>query len=382
MKRVIIILLIFCYLTPVNLLASTSLAKNSTSAVIIESTTGKILFEKNKDEKRAPASMTKIMTMILLMEKINNEDIKLEDKVYISKNASSMGGSQIYIEENSYVTVEDLLKGIAIASANDASVAIAEHIAGTEEEFVKLMNAKASSLGLTKTVFKNSHGLDEEGHYTTAYEMALMAKELLNYPSILKYTSTYEDYLIRDKNTKFWLVNTNKLIRFYKGVDGLKTGYTKNAGHCLTSTMEKNGMRVITVVMNSGSTENRSSDTVSLLEYAFSMYYANPVIDKNNILGSTEVLKGVKEKLDYKVSNDVKIILSKNDKKDGYSYDIKLDKITAPIKMGDKVGILTLYDSNKEIVNMYDLVSNDNIDKANFIEVFINNLRKISSGNY
>lgn len=382
MKKVILILLVLSMFIVTNVKAETiKIAKNSKSAIIIEESTGKILYEDNAHEKRAMASMTKIMTMLLIMENLDKGNIKLTDEVYISKNASGMGGSQIFIEEGDYITVEDLLKGIAVGSANDASVAMAEYIGGTEENFVSMMNKKAKNLGLVNTSFKNSHGLDENEHYTTAYEMAIMAKELLKYKEILKYTSIYEDYLIRDNGEKFWLVNTNKLIRFYKGIDGLKTGYTEKAGHCLTATMEKNGMRVITVVMESGSTENRSSDTVSLMEYAFSMYYANEILKSEGVLGTVNIYKGTKDKLEYKVESDVKAILSKQDEEKGYSYEIELDKnITAPINKGDKVGKLTLFDENKKVINNYNLISNENISKASFFRMYINTLRKITSG--
>lgn len=359
-----------------------NLAKNSTSAIIMESSTGKVLYEKNANEKRPMASMTKIMTMLLIMESLEKGSIKLTDEVYISKNASGMGGSQIFIEEGDYITVEDLLKGIAIGSANDASVAMAEYIGGTEENFVNMMNKKAVSLGLKSTNFKNSHGLDAEGHYTTAYEMALVARELLKHEKILEYTSIYEDYLIRDNGEKFWLVNTNKLLRFYKGIDGLKTGYTSKAGHCLTATMEKNGMRIITVVMESGSTENRSSDTVSLMEYAFSMFYAKNILTNSTPLGTVNILKGEKDKISYILSDDVKAILSKQSEDLNYSYEINLnDNITAPIEKGDIVGSLVLYDENKEVVNSYDLLSNETVIKANFFRTYINTLRNITSGN-
>ena len=386
MKNVILFLLVFNIFFVFNAqhfnAEEIKIAKNSKSAIIIEESTGKILYESNAHEKRAMASMTKIMTMLLIMENLDKGNIKLTDEVYISKNASGMGGSQIFIEEGDYITVEDLLKGIAVGSANDASVAMAEYIGGTEENFVSMMNKKAKNLGLVNTNFKNSHGLDESKHYTTAYEMAIMAKELLKYKEILKYTSIYEDYLIRDNGEKFWLVNTNKLIRFYKGIDGLKTGYTEKAGHCLTATMEKNGMRVITVVMESGSTENRSSDTVSLMEYAFSMYYANKILKSEDVLGTVNIYKGVKDKIEYKVESDVKAILSKQDEEKGYSYEIELNKnITAPINKRDVLGKLTLYDENKKIINEYNLISNENVRKASFFRMYINNLRKIAGGN-
>ena len=216
-----------------------NLAEGAKSAIIIEQSTGRILFEKNSHEKIPPASMTKMMSLLLIMESIDSGKIKLSDKVTVSKNASSMGGSQILLEEGEEMSVEDLLKGVSIASGNDAVVALAEYIGGTEENFVKMMNNKLRELGLTDSSFKNCHGLDEDEHYSSAYDMAMIARELLNHKKILKYTSVYETYLRENTDRRIWLVNTNKLVRFKSGVDGLKTGYTKTAGYCLTATMKK-----------------------------------------------------------------------------------------------------------------------------------------------
>lgn len=210
MKKLFLFIIFFSFILIVNS-EEIDLAKNAKSAILVENTTGKILYEKEKDTKMSPASMTKIMTMLLLMEKLESGDIKLTDEVVISKHASSMGGTQIFIEEGKKVNVETLLKGIAVASANDAAVAIAEYIGGTEEVFVKMMNDKARELGCKNTTFKNPHGLDEEGHYTTAYDMSLIARELLKHPNILKITSIYEDN-IDVSGESHWLVNTNKVV--------------------------------------------------------------------------------------------------------------------------------------------------------------------------
>lgn len=387
MKKILVVgFLLYFFLNPIIVRAETTaplLAKNSKSAVLIEESTGKILFEKNKDEKQAIASMTKVMTMLIIMESLENGSIKLTDEVYISKNAAGMGGSQIFIQEGDYIKVEDLLKGIAIGSANDASVAMAEYIYGTEENFVNEMNKKALALGLKNTHFANSHGLDAKNHYSTAYEVALLSRELLKYEKILDYTSTYEEYLTRNNGAKFWLVNTNKLIRFYKGIDGLKTGYTEAAGHCLVATMKKNNMRVISVVMKSGSTENRSSDTVSLMEYAYSMYYSKNILKKDNVLGSLNITKGKTSKITYSLERDVDAILSKSDKFINYTYDIKLNKnIEAPINKSDVVGILTLYDKDKKVVQEFNILSNETVVKANFLWTVVNNLRGLTSGSF
>lgn len=215
------------------------LAEQASSAIVIEQDTGKVLFDKNPNEKLPPASMTKIMTMLLIMEQVEKGKLKLTDKVRASEHAASMGGSQIFLEPGEEMTVNEMLKGIAIASGNDASVAVAEHIAGSEEGFVNMMNKKAKDLGLKNTHFQNPTGLPAKDHYSTANDMAIMARELMKYPLIRKYTGKYEDYLREDTDKKFWLVNTNKLVRFYPGVDGVKTGFTTEAKYCLTASAQK-----------------------------------------------------------------------------------------------------------------------------------------------
>ena len=237
--------------------AEDNLTPKATSSILIEASTGKVLYEKDADKKLAPASLTKIMTMLLTMESLESGKINYNDKVLISKNAASMGGSQIFIEANSRVSVKDLIRGISIASANDAAVALAEKIGGTEANFINMMNDKAKELGLSNTTFKNPHGLDEDGHMTTARDLSIIAKELVKHKDILKFTSTYEEYMTKPNGEKFWLVNTNNLIRFYDGMDGLKTGYTPKAGYCLVGTANKNDMRLISVVMNEKEKEDR-----------------------------------------------------------------------------------------------------------------------------
>ena len=227
MKKVLFFIILFLsFFKTCNAL---ELTKYSQSAILIEPTTKTIIYELNKDERLAPASMTKMMTMLLIMEALDNGKISLNDMVNVSKNAASMGGSQVFLEENSQIEVEQLLKGIAIASGNDAAVAMAEHISGSVDAFVVEMNKKVKYLGLKNTNFVNVHGLDADNHYSSAYDMAIIATELIKHEKILEYTSLYEDYLIKPDGNKTWLVNTNKLVRFYEGVDGLKTGFTSTA---------------------------------------------------------------------------------------------------------------------------------------------------------
>ncbi len=353
------------------------LAKNSESAVLIEASTGKILFEKEKDKKMAPASMTKIMTMLLAMEAIENGKLNLEDEVLISKRAQSMGGTQIYVEAGSNVKVHDLLKGIGIASANDAAVAIAEKIGGTVENFVNMMNERARVLGCKNTTFKNPHGLDEEGHLTTAYDMALMARELVKHELAVKISSTFEEY-ITVSGENHWLVNTNKLVKFYKGIDGLKTGYTDKAGYCLTATMNKNNMRLISVVMKSNSKDNRNSDTIGMMEYGYSMYGSETILNKKDYSGIINIKGSENRNYKYYLENDIKIIVDKDRKDIKYTTEVKLNDVKAPIEKGSKVGELILkYDNN---TYTYDLVIHDEVKKATFLKIFFSNLKDVVTG--
>lgn len=365
------------FLISFRVFATVDLAKNSKSAILIESTTGKILYEKNSNEKRSPASMTKMMTLLLTTEALENGKIKLDDMVHVSKNASSMGGTQIFLEENSEISVETLLKGISIASANDAAVAIGEYIGGTLDNFVSMMNNRCKELGCKNTEFKNPHGLDEEGHLTTAYDMSLIARELVKHESVLKLTSTYEDN-ISVSGENHWLVNTNKLIRFYKGIDGLKTGYTDNAGYCLTATMNKNNMRLISVVMGSDTKDNRSSDTIGMLEYGYSMYGSNTVIKKDEFNGTLHIENAKVRDIKYYLDTDINLIVDKNVRDVNYKTDIELFKVKAPLKKNSKVGVLKLYYDNKTY--SYDLVVHEDIEKASYFKVFSNLLKDVFSG--
>lgn len=365
------------FLISFRVFATVDFAKNSKSAILIESTTGKILYEKNSNEKRSPASMTKMMTLLLTTEALENGKIKLDDMVHVSRNASSMGGTQIFLEENSEISVETLLKGISIASANDAAVAIGEYIGGTLDNFVSMMNNRCKELGCKNTEFKNPHGLDEEGHLTTAYDMSLIARELVKHESVLKLTSTYEDN-ISVSGENHWLVNTNKLIRFYKGIDGLKTGYTDNAGYCLTATMNKNNMRLISVVMGSDTKDNRSSDTIGMLEYGYSMYGSNTVIKKDEFNGTLHIENAKVRDIKYYLDTDINLIVDKNVRDVNYKTDIELFKVKAPLKKNSKVGVLKLYYDNKTY--SYDLVVHEDIEKASYFKVFSNLLKDVFSG--
>lgn len=378
MKKILLILILFFITSNAYAL---DLAKNAKSAILIESSTKEIIYERNSDEKLAPASMTKMMSLILIMEAIENKSIKLDQIVTVSENASKMGGSQIYLEANEKMTVDDLLKGICMASANDAVIALAETIYDSESEFVNEMNKKAKLLGLTNTNFMNATGLDEEGHYSSARDMALIATELIKHPKVLEYSSRYEDYLRENTNKKFWLVNTNKLIKTYEGMDGLKTGYTEKAGYCLTATAKRGNMRLVGVVMNEESSSIRNSDMTELLNYGFSIYKTNNLLKKNSVVYTYEDNKSSKIKNDVIIKEDINILNKKNSKERKVTYKVTLDKINLPIEKDSKIGILEILENNKVIykTNVY---SKDKIKRANIFEIYLRNIKDFINGNY
>lgn len=364
---------------PVNNEVDSTIAANAKSAMLIEASTGKIIYEKNSHEKLAPASMTKIMSMLLIMENIEKGVIKWEDKVTTSENASSMGGSQILLEVGEQMTVYDMFKGIAVASGNDAVVALAEYIAGSEDEFVRMMNDKVKELGLKDTVFKNPHGLDEANHYSSAHDMAMIAKELVKYDKIFEFTSIYEDYLRKGTNRELWLVNTNKLVRFNPIVDGLKTGYTKEAGYCLTATAKKNNMRLISVVMGEPDTSIRSSETNALLDYGFAKYKAETILKKDKVIDKLKIEKASNKSVDIVPISDYLVITEKTNKIGKITYDLKLNNIKLPTKKGNKIGVLIIKENNKKIATI-DVTIKEDLKRANIIELYGTYLKSILNG--
>ena len=375
MKKVFGILLILLVLFPTIAFAS-ELAPNASSVIVLEPTTGEIIYERNSHERRHPASMTKVMTMLLVMEAIEKGIIKWEDMITVSSNASSMGGSQILLETGEQMSVYDMFRGLSVASGNDAAVALAEKIAGTEEMFVKMMNDKAKELGLKDTNFKNSHGLDEANHYSTAYDMAMMAKELVKHEKVFDFTSIYEDYLRKGTDRSFWLVNTNKLVRFYKGVDGLKTGYTAEAGFCITATANINDMRIIAVVMGEPDSDTRNKDVSSIFDYVYAQYGLQKIVDAETILKEVKVEKGKNEYAKIVAKEDITDLYNKNDGETDFTYDIDINKIKAPISKGDVVGKLTLKE-NGNTIKTVDLTVQEDVKKANIFELYLRYLKQI-----
>ena len=379
MKKMCLFLLLLLFPIVVNA-EGINLAENAKSAILIDASTGKVLYEKNADEPLAPASMTKLASMLLIMEAIDNGSLKLTDEVTISQEAASMGGSQVFLEANEVYTVDQLLKGIAIASGNDAVVAMAEKIAGSEEAFVQMINERLQEIGAINTTFLNAHGLDTEGHVSTARDMAIIAYNLLKHPKILDYTSVYEEYLEKNDGTKTWLVNTNKLVRFYDGVDGLKTGYTANAGYCLTATAKKKDLRLISVVMGEETPEKRSSDTVKMLNYGFNTFKLHTIKKKNEVLGKVRVEHGKKDSADIVLKDDATELLKNTDAVKEYTFNIKVGIIKAPVNKNDKVGIVEIIDQDGNIIDEVDLTVKENIKKANIIDYLIRNVKVISTG--
>lgn len=361
------------------LVKAEDLTPNAESAILLEVSTGKVIYEKNANERLAPASMTKIMSMLLIMEAIDNGKLSFEDDVVISDNASSMGGSQIFLQTGEKYKVKELLKGIAIASGNDAVVAMAEKVHGSVGAFVDAMNNKAKALGLTNTHFDNPHGLESASHYTTARDMSIMALELLKHERILEFTSIYEDYLKKPDGSSVWLVNTNRLVRFYEGVDGLKTGFTNEAGYCITTTAKRGDLRLLSVVMKAETSDLRSKDTVSMLNYGFNTYKLDVLLKKEEELGSIKIEKGKKESTKVYLKEDITMLSKITDSEETFTYNLVAKEKSAPLKQGEKVGYLEVIDSKGNIVSEVDVVTNEDIEKASFLDL-VGRTFKIATG--
>ena len=376
MKKILLILIII--LGSFSVYAE-ELVPNAKSAILIEPESKKILFEKNAYDEVSIASLTKMMGLILIFEQIDTGKIKYTDKVVASKNAAEMGGSQIWLEEGEELTVDELLKGIIMASANDGIVAMAEYIGGSEENFVKMMNNKAKELKLVHTNFVNPTGLDEKGHYSSAYDLAIIASELIKHQDIFKYTTLYEDYLRKDTENKFWLVNTNKLIKTYKGADGLKTGMTDNAGYCMAVTAKRNDMRILAIVLGEQEGKIRNKETSELLDYGFNNYEVTILKKKGEKVGDISFDKANPEKIDVTVNEDITIIHKKNEKNSEYKSDVKLNSLKLPIKIGEVIGELLIKD-NMNIIKRVDLRSNQEINKKSFFELWSRLLKSMFTG--
>ena len=379
MKKIFVLLITFFSLFGC-VSAEEDFAPNSKSAILIEASTGKVLFEKNSDEQLKPASMTKIMSMLLIMEAVDAGKISLSDSVMISKNAASMGGSQIFLQEGDTYKVEELLKGIAIASGNDAVVAMAEKVGGSVENFVTMMNEKATELGLSNTHFANPHGLDADNHYSSARDMSIMARELVKHEKILEFTSIYEDYLKKPDGSSTWLVNTNRLVRFYNGVDGLKTGFTEGAGYCITTTAKRDSMRLISVVMGVETSDKRSIDSTNLLNFGFNTYQVKSILKANEILGTVKIIGGKVEQTEVILEKDITDISKVTDESKSFTHELSLNEVKAPVQTGDIIGTVIIKNQNGEIVAEENVTVKESVSKASVWDLWKRNLRFITSG--
>lgn len=382
MKRIIALIIIIATLMTTtafskNVLAATSdssLNITSTSALLMEGSTGEIIYEKNKDERLKPASVTKVMTLLLIFEAIDSGKISLTDQVVVSEHAASMGGSQVYLEPFETQDVNTMVKCISIASANDASVAMAEHLAGSEEAFVAKMNERAKELGMLNTNFVNACGLDVDNHYSSAYDIALMSRELITkHKEISNYATVWMDTFIhttKKGQTEFGLTNTNKLIRFYKGITGLKTGSTGLAKYCLSATANKEGMDLIAVILAAPDTKTRFAEASKLLDYGFANCSIYKDSNEDLVISPIPVNKGVTTNINYKPMNEFSYLCLKDVNSSEIKKEINLaESLVAPIKENDKVGEIT-YSLNGKKIGSVNLVAAETINKAGFKDYF------------
>lgn len=374
MKKIIIFVL-FTYLFIPKVYAE-DLLENARSGILIEASTGEILYEKNKDERVAVASLTKMMVQTLVLEKIEDGSIKWDDVVETSSNASGMGGTQIWLATGEKMTVSDLFKGMSVVSANDATVALCEYIAQDEKNCVNLMNEKAKELGLKNTVFKNCTGLDEKGHFSSAYDLSIIARNLLKHEDILKYSSIYEDYIRKDTPNKYWIVNTNKLLRFYEGTDGLKTGFTDDALYTIAATSKRNNMRLIAIVLGEKESKVRNKETMELLDYGFLNYKVDLLKKRGEVVDYLNIDKADKEMVPIVLENDLSILNKKAVNSINYQYDIKINDVSLPIKKNSKVGVISLI-YNDRVIKSVDLVVSQDISKINYFKYLFNNIMSI-----
>ena len=374
MKKFISFLLaLFIAITQVSIIfADTEEAKLdivSKSAVLMDASTGKILYEKNSHEKLPPASVTKVMTMLLICEALESGKIKEDDDVQISETAASMGGSQIFLESGEIQKVDTLLKSIAVASANDACVAMAEYVGGSVEEFVVLMNKRAKELGMNDTNFVNTNGLPVDNHYTSAYDIALMSKELLRHKKISKYLTTWMDeVVVGKKQAKIGISNTNKLVKHYTGATGVKTGFTQQAKYCLSASALRNNTHLIAVTLCAETSPIRFKDATSLLNYGFANYETVKICGANEKIATVKFEKGEKENVDLVAKDDLCVLIKKGGNKDfKKKVTIKQD-LKLPIEKNTELGVVKVY-RGKELVGETKIINTEDINKASYLQM-------------
>ena len=359
----------------VDTLVPASFDISAKSGVLIDQVSGTVLYEKNAHEKIPPASITKIMTMLLVMEAVDAQKVKLEDMVTTSANAASMGGTQIWLKENEQMSIHDLLKACAVASANDAAMALGEHIGGSEEGFVAMMNNKAIELNMLDTTFMNPTGLDAEGHVSSAYDVALMSQALLSHPKITEYTSIWIDSL-RDGKTE--LVNTNKLIRFYDGCTGLKTGTTDGAGSCVSVSATKENLGLISVVMGATTSKDRFNSARQLLDYGFSTYAVYDPTISNDALQPVKVIGGLSNIVEVESDSKSSIIILKGTQKDIVETITIAPDVEAPVLKGQKLGEIQLTIGGEEIAN-FTVTAKTQVDKITIFNAFSSLFKRLAS---
>ena len=337
------------------------------SAILVDAKTGQILFQKNEHKKLPPASMTKIMTILLTFEALDRGEVSLDDMVSVSAHAESMGGSQIYLSSDDRLSLRTLLKSVIIASANDACVAMGEYIGGTEANFVRMMNNRAQELGMVDTQFKNTTGLPAKGHYSTAYDISLMARKLIKYEQFREWAQIWHDTVeVHDGERS--LTNTNTLIRQYPNLDGVKTGHTNEAGFCLAASAKNDGFRLVSVIMNTKSERQRNESTTRLLDYGFRAFEHKVVVKKNETVEDVAIEKGKEESVGAYTAESLEVVISKGATND-LTRDIKALNKTAPIEKGEKIGELIVYQNDKELGRV-DLLANEKVEKANIFILF------------
>ena len=341
----------------------------SKSAVLMDASTGKVLYEKNSHQKLPPASVTKVMTLLLICEALEDGKIKEDDDVQISENAASMGGSQIFLEPGEIQKVDTLIKSIAVASANDACVAMAERVGGSMEEFVDLMNKRAKELGMNDTNFVNTNGLPIDNHYTSAYDIALMSKELLSHKKISKYLTTWMDeVVVGKKQAKIGISNTNKLVKHYSGATGVKTGFTQQAKYCLSASAMRNNTHLIAVTLCAETSPIRFKDATNLLNYGFANYESVKICGANDKVATVKFEKGEEENVDLVAKDDLSVLIKKGDKKDFQKkVEIKQD-LKLPIKKNTELGVVKVY-RGKELVGETKIINSEDINKASYLQM-------------
>lgn len=367
MKKTVSLVLIFSLLLGgLNVFSKELSEIESRSVILVEQSSGTVLYEKNADAKCAIASVTKVMTALLLMEEIDKGNIKYDDLITTSENAEEMGGSQVYLEVGEQMTVDDMLKGLMVASGNDVAVAIGEHISGDLPKFIDLMNKRAKELGMTNTNFENPNGLPDDNHYSTARDVAIMSRELVEkHPDIIKYSTIWMDTL---RNGEFELANTNKLVARYDWITGLKTGFTTEAGHCLSATGTKDKMSLVSVVLGGPTSEVRFSEAKLLFDYGFDNYVFKEKINKGDHLADVPVIKGKKESIAGVAKNDYAVIDKKNEKGDITKEVELIPDIKAPVEAGQKLGIMRIKKGDS-IMGEIDVVAKEGVKHRNIFDV-------------